>query len=117
MWQYLRACSTHDVEKPEKYAYSVNMCSGLTYSCSCTRKQLPQTSTCSGKYGSIRSSSAAVKKLSQSGDMPKSTNVVSSGAWHSRQWRGESFMPAGAMLSCRVVCIGATSDTAFGAYF
>ena len=49
--QYRRACSTQDVEYDEKYAYSVKMCSGFTYSCSCTRKHSLQTSACKRKVG------------------------------------------------------------------
>ena len=63
----------------------MKMLSGLTYSCSCTKKQRSHTRTRSGKYGSIWSIWSAVRKLSHSGDMPRSTNVVASRAWHSRQ--------------------------------
>jgi hypothetical protein len=43
-----RACSTHDVEKEEKYAYSVNVSSGVINGGSCASRQLSHTRTCSG---------------------------------------------------------------------
>ena len=42
-------CSTQEVEYDEKYAYSLKMWSGCTYSLSCTRKHCSQTSAWSGK--------------------------------------------------------------------
>ena len=81
------------------------MCSGLTYSLSCTRKQLSQTKTCSGKYGSI-----GVELFLAAGSSRRAVTCPDRpGYAAARRHRGDSSRPAqprprqsrrGAAVSC-----------------
>ncbi len=100
-----RACSTHDVENDEKYAYSVNVSSGSISGGSCTSRQFRHTRGCSGNVGSGASSASAVRKSSQGGVAPRSTKLSSSVDPQSRQLSGATAAGTGS-VSAVVVAIG-----------
>ena len=70
------ACSTQEVEYEEKYAYSLNVSSGVISGGICASQQSVQTRRCSGYAGSASSSWSAARKLSHGGVAPRSTTLA-----------------------------------------